>query len=228
MKFSAFFRLLPLLFVSVSSAPAGSIIGTVHARSAAETAEPASADKYQSRRYKFAEKVDYDHLRDFVVYVEEASPPLPPAPPGTDGKVVQKDASFEPHVLPIAVGTTVRWPNEDEIFHNVFSMSDTKSFNLGLYNREKVPAILFDKPGRVDVFCGIHSNMHCIILVLPNRFFAMADSRGRFAITDLPPGTYKVKAWHERVPSQTKEITVPENGDATVEFTLGVAELPKY
>jgi plastocyanin len=215
------------LVLPMPRAWAGAIVGTVRAKPASQADESATGDRYQSRRYKFAEKIDYDHLRDFVIYLE-ADPKLTSEPGGAAAKIVQKDASFEPHVLPIAAGTTVKWPNEDEIFHNVFSMSETKEFNLGFYNREKIPAITFDKAGRVDVFCGIHTNMHCIILVLPNRFFVLADSKGRFAIREVPAGTYKLKAWHERVPGQVKEVVVPESGEVSIDFVLGVGELPKY
>jgi hypothetical protein len=106
-------------------------------------------------------------------------------------------------------------------------MSDAKEFDLGYYKKEKVPEVRFDRVGRVDVFCAIHSKMHCIILVLPNPFFALADEKGRFVIRDVPAGTYKVKAWHERLPSQTREIVVPAEGDVRLEFTLGVGRPPK-
>ena len=100
-------------------------------------------------------------------------------------------------------------------------------FDLGYYKKEKAPEVLFNKPGQVDVFCAIHTKMHCIILVVPNRFFAKADDKGKFTLRDLPAGTYKVKAWHERLPFQVKEITVPAVGEVKVDFVLGVAELPK-
>ena len=140
----------------------------------------------------------------------------------------QKDASFNPHVLPIAVGTTVRWPNEDDVFHNVYANSDAKEFNLGLYKSEKVPEIRFDKVGRIDVFCAIHSKMHCIILVLPSPYFAKADAYGRYVIKDVPAGTYKLKGWHERLPVKTVEVTVPADGEVKVDLELGLSELPKY
>jgi hypothetical protein len=139
----------------------------------------------------------------------------------------QKDANFEPHVLPIAVGTTVRWPNEDDIYHNVFSMSDAKEFDLGYYKKEKSPDLTFDKVGRVDVFCAIHSKMHCIVLVLPNAFFSAADSKGRYQIKNLPAGTYRIRAWHERLPSKLATVTVPAEGEVTLDFTLGLDGLPK-
>ena len=152
-------------------------------------------------------------------------------PPGTTPVAVttQRNAVFDPHVLPIVVGTTVKWPNEDDIYHNVFSMSDAKPFDLGLYKHgEPGKRITFDKPGRVDVFCSIHADMHCIILVLPNSFFAKADANRRFVIKDVPAGTYKLRAWHERLPKQTREITVPKEGPAKADFLLSITNLPAY
>ena len=87
---------------------------------------------------------------------------------------------------------------------------------------------MFDKAGRVDVFCSIHANMNCIVLVVENPFFAVTDEAGRYAITNIPAGTYKLKAWHERLPSQIQEITVPEQGEKKMNFTLGIKNLPKY
>jgi len=208
----------------------GTISGTVRAAPPiAPGATPGEGgDAYSSRRYKFVEKIDYAHLRDFVVYVDQEVPG-PVQPPGE--KVVtttQRDANFDPHVLTVAVGTTVRWPNEDDIFHNVFSMSEAKEFDLGYYKKEKVPKVTFDHVGRVDVFCAIHSRMHCIVLVVPNRFFATTDAHGRFEIPGLPPGTYKLRAWHERLPGRTVEVTVPAHGDVNADIVLSVGELPKY
>ncbi len=215
--------------LGMTGAYAGTINGVVHAQGPEAPPAGETTGAYASHRYKFAEKIDYSHLTDFVVYIDQPLAELKPRAPVALAVTTQKDASFEPHVLPVAVGTTVRWPNEDDIFHNVYSMSDTKEFDLGYYKKDKpAPEIVFDKPGRVDVFCAIHTQMHCIILVLPNPFFAMADGKGRFAIKDVPPGTYKLRAWHERLPSQVKEIVVPADGDVTVDFTLGVAGLPKY
>lgn len=219
-----------LCVVFVMPLQAGTIVGTVKAV-APTGAEQAGGGggAYESRRYRFVEKLDYDKLRDFVIYIDQpmgdfAASVLEPQ----TVKTTQKDANFEPHVLPIVVGSTVRWPNEDDIYHNVFSMSDAKEFDLGYYKKEKLPEVVFDKVGRVDVFCAIHPKMHCIILVLPNPFFAAADDKGRFAIKKLPPGTYKVRAWHERIPSQVKEVVVPADGEVKVEFALGFGTLPKY
>ena len=206
---------------------AGTITGTVEAKGPAAANQRSGDGVYSSMRYKFAEKIDYDHLEDFVIYIDQAVPAAPnsPARPAT---ITQRNVSFEPHVLAIAVGTTVRWPNADDIFHNVFSMSETKEFNLGFYAKGDTPReISFERPGRVDVFCGIHSKMHCIILVLPSRFFAKVNARQRYALPDVPAGTYKVTAWQERLPSRTREVAVPAQGEVRMDFILELSGLPK-
>lgn len=207
---------------------AGSITGTVKAQGAPPAAE-SGTDAYASRRYKFVEKLDYDQFQDFVVYLDQPVAGAPFAPPEKPAIIQQKDATFVPHVLPVLVGTTVVWPNQDDIYHNVFSMSQTKSFDLGLYNAEQ-PAkrVTFDQPGQVDVFCAIHTKMRCIVLVLTNPYFALVDRKGHYTISGIPAGTYRVRAWHERMPSQWKEITVPADGEAVANFVLSLGDLKKY
>lgn len=213
---------LVLLGLAAGPAWAGTIVGTVRAQSAVTDEDAGGSGAYGSRRFKFVERVDYDSLRNFVVSIDEPVASATNSEP-KDGTIVQRDANFEPHVLPVAAGTTVRWPNEDDIYHNVFSMSDAMAFDLKLYKKgDPIPEVKFARPGRVDVFCGIHTQMHCIILVLPNPFFALADARGRYVIKDVPAGTYRLKAWHERVPSRVKEVVVPAEGEVKVDFVLGL------
>lgn len=213
---------------------AGTITGTVraHGKEGAEADAPGGG-KYESRQFKFVERVNYEEMRDFIVYIEGAVGPKPAIPQQhaqvvtVRKSVTQKGAIFSPHVLPVVVGTTVDWPNNDDILHNVFSFSEAKAFDLGLYKSPTIESVTFDKPGKVDVFCSIHSRMNCIVLVLENPYFAAANDKGHYTITNVPPGTYKLKAWHERLPSQVKEITVPETGEIKVDFTLGITNLPK-
>ena len=141
-------------------------------------------------------------------------------------RVQQKGALFSPHVLPVVVGTTVEWPNYDEILHNVFSASTPNDFDLGLYKSPQIGRWTFKTPGRVDVFCSIHTRMSCIVLVLENSYFAATDDKGSYLIGNVPAGTYRLKAWHERLPSQSREITVPESGTMKIDFTLGIKNLP--
>jgi plastocyanin len=170
-------------------------------------------------------------MHDFLVYIEGPVVTNPPAPlkpvQVVTRRIAQKGAMFSPHILPVLVGTTVEWPNYDEILHNVFSFSETKPFDLGLYKSPEIKRVIFDRPGRVDVFCSIHARMNCTVMVLENPFFATTNERGSYQIPNVPPGTYKLKAWHERLPSQVREITVPEEGEVKADFVLGITNLPK-
>ncbi len=225
-----------LVFVTIGDglARGGTVVGHVQAegRESADTsAGPGSA--YTSRKYKFVPKVDYAGMHDFVVYIEGPmgtnSMPLTNVVSVATRRVAQQGAVFLPHVLPVVVGTTVEWPNDDEIYHNVFSMSDAKRFDLGLYKgNPPEKRVTFDKPGRVDVFCSIHENMHCIVLVLENPFFAATDDNGDYRIKGVPAGTYKLQAWHERLPADEKTIVIPADGEVKADFTLGIKNLPKY
>jgi plastocyanin len=206
-------------------AVAGSLVGQVQARGPDDVAAGGAA--YQSRRLRFLEKIDYSELRDFVVHVTEVTVPVDTAKPPR-ATVTQRDGAFVPRILPIVAGTLVEWPNADEIYHNVFSMSETTPFDLGLYKRgEDAKSLLFAKTGRIDVFCSIHSQMSCVVLVLPNPWFAVTDDRGRYVIRDIPPGTYQIRAWHERLPPQIQTVVIPAEGEVRADFTLGVGGQPK-
>jgi len=224
---------LCLILFSGAAGHSGTITGIVRAEGKPAAEEGAASGKYDSRKFKFVERVNYAEMRDFVVYIDQpeskATPPATPAQVVTPTKkITQKGAVFSPRVLPVVVGTTVEWPNNDEIFHNVFSISDARQFDLGLYKHPEVKRVTFDKPGRVDVFCSIHAAMNCIILVLETPHFSATDEKGRYAIANLPPGTYTLKAWHERLPSQTREVIVPETGEVKIDFTLTITALPQY
>ena len=224
---------LALLIVAlVVPARAGTITGTVRAEGKADVAGDAADAAYASRKFKFAERVNYAEMHDFVVYLvgpvgTNAAPPEKPVQVITTKKISQRGAMFSPHVLPVVAGTTVEWPNYDEILHNVFSLSETKPFDLDLYKAPVVKRVTFDQPGRVDVFCSIHTAMSCVVLVVENPYFAATGEKGHYAIAHVPAGTYQLKAWHERLPAQVQEITVPENGEVKADFTLGIKGLPK-
>jgi plastocyanin len=230
MKIVFFAIILSLTTIGVL---AGTITGNVCAQGKTNTDATVSDGAYSSHKYKFVEKVDYAAMHDFVVYVEgsfgtnnAASTNLEHV---TTTRVAQEGAVFTPHVLPIMVGTTVEWPNNDRIYHNVFSMSDAKQFDLGLYKGNPPDKrVTFDKPGRADVFCSIHTSMNCTVLVLENPYFTITDENGNYKIQNVPPGKYKLKAWHDRLPADEREITVPTNGEVRVDFVLGIKNLPQY
>jgi plastocyanin len=220
--------LIFLLAFSALTINAGTIIGSVRAEGKPGLAEEGKGGRYDSRKFKFLERLDYTKLSEFVIFIEGKLTNAPPFRAKTLQIVTQRDAVFRPHVLPLVVGSTVEWPNKDEIFHNVFSMSESNPFDLGLYKDPEVKKVTLQKPGRVDVFCSIHSKMSCVLLVLENPFFAVSDSSGRYKIENIPPGVYRLKAWHERLPAEMREVTVTESGETRVDFVLGIKGLPQY
>ncbi len=132
----------------------------------------------------------------------------------------QRNETFVPHLLAITTGTVVDFPNSDPIYHNVFSLSKTKTFDLGRYGSGHSKPIRFDRPGIVRVFCDIHSHMNAFILVFNHPFFAVTDAEGRYHIDRIPPGSYSVIAWNEGLSSEPKSVQVPDGGVAELDFTL--------
>jgi hypothetical protein len=120
----------------------------------------------------------------------------------------QRNETFVPHLLAITVGTVVDFPNSDRIYHNVFSLSKTKRFDLGRYAVGHSKSVRFDRPGIVRVFCDIHSHMNAFILVFSHRFFGITDDAGRYAIEGVPPGSYTMLAWYEGAVRDQRAVTV--------------------
>lgn len=143
---------------------------------------------------------------DVVVYLKGQPAEAPPRP---TPHLYQINQQFEPRVLGVPVGTTVEFPNKDAIFHNVFSYSKPKRFDLGYYGKDKSRSVLFDKPGLVKVFCDIHSTMSAFILVVDSPLVTQPDARGgTYAFDNIPDGDYTLHTWHPEAGFSSQKITV--------------------
>ena len=161
-------------------------------------------------------------LRPVVVYLEapdvaDGSPLRGRGPDARRGRprMDQRNETFSPHVLAIDVGSSVDFPNNDRTFHNVFSLSKAKRFDLGRYGQGKSKTVLFDSPGVVRVFCDIHSHMNAFVLVFNHPFHDTADASGRYRIDNIPPGTYTVNAWHDGAVRVMQTVTISPAGGPT-------------
>jgi len=163
---------------------------------------------------------DMPDLLRSVVYLESAPRGAFDSNEGGHAVMDQRNETFVPHVLAIMTGTTVDFPNSDKFYHNVFSLSKTRQFDLGRYAAGNSRPVRFDRAGIVRVFCDIHSHMNAYIIVFSHPFFAMTDTEGRYRIENVPPGTYGVIAWNEGTSSDPRPITVPDGGVAELDFTL--------
>lgn len=140
-------------------------------------------------------------------------------------KILQQGLEFRPRVLAITAGSTVEFPNGDDLFHNVFAKPGNKNeFNLGRYTREAdpTPARKLSLPGRIDVRCDVHDHMRAYIHVFRHPYFALASDDGAFSIPDVPPGKYTLVAWKEDYNDARREI---EFGAAGLKVDLDIARL---
>ena len=153
-----------------------------------------------------------------VVYAEPLDTVAPRAP--RRATLGQKNKTFQPRVLAVPVGSTVEFPNNDNIYHNVFSLSAPQPFDLGLYRAGETRARTFTGLGIYRVFCNIHPQMTAVIFVTPTGFTTVAASDGRFTL-DLPPGRYRMTAVSERASPVSAEITSTEGASTVPELTLG-------
>jgi plastocyanin len=151
---------------------------------------------------------DLNDPRDVVVWLAEPPADASPDVAKTRPQLNQVGQEFTPRVLGITVGTTVDFYNFDPVFHNVFSYSKAKRFDLGRYGKGKARSVTFNKAGLVKVFCDIHSNMAAFIFVVDSPMVVQPDENGNFLLRHVPPGTYALKVWH------------PERGEKTIRVRI--------
>jgi plastocyanin len=150
-----------------------------------------------------------------VVYLEGLT-----SAPNAHREVHQKDQTFSPELTVVVKGETVDFPNDDKIFHNVFSLSEAAKFDLGLYKSGVTKSVSFDQVGVVDVYCNIHPDMAAKVKVVENGFFAITDRDGHFKIDRVPPGKYPIVAWPMYGDESRGEIEVLPGGTATVKMSV--------
>lgn len=160
-------------------------------------------------------------LEDAIIYLTRLDQSIKPDPLSNSPELNQKNVTFHPRVTPVTVGSTVSIVNMDRIYHNVFSKSPVKSFNIGKRLTGETIYQAFEKPGVVQVFCNIHTNMSAYILVLDTPFFQRVSGQGTFRFDGLPPGTYRVEIFHPDFKGEPVEIRLEAGSDKTMKLTIG-------
>jgi plastocyanin len=152
-----------------------------------------------------------------VVYLEGAFP-APAAPAVT--QMVQKDLAFEPTLLPVRAGTRVEFPNLDDTYHNIFSYSPAKRFDLGRYRSDErpIPSVVFDVPGLVTLHCDIHEHMRALILVLATPYYVVTDADGHYRLAALPAGRYVLKAWLDSNTTLARPVELKDGSTVHLDF----------
>jgi plastocyanin len=158
-----------------------------------------------------------------VVYLEGPGATGAEARHATKFVIHQQNRQFSPDILAVPAGATVSFPNMDPIFHNIFSLSKPKMFDLGSYDQGESRNVIFPKPGVVSVYCHLHPNMAATIVVTPSRWYAQADRAGHFRIPNVPPGEYIIVAWHKAAGFFRRPIVIEAGRDSVADFVLPIA-----
>ena len=130
-----------------------------------------------------------------------------PKRPGAAFTMTTRSKTFLPHVIAVPAGSTVNFPNEDPIAHNLFSLTPGNTFDLGLYRRGPGKPHKFEAPGVVNLYCNVHPTMSAVIHVMSTPYYGFADANGNYSF-DVPPGKYKVTAWNEQGGTTSAEIEI--------------------
>ena len=221
-------RILVAIAVFVVSARAQNVTGTILIKKklTRQSVTPSIPVYQRGAAVKLGKDTETDPIAyersRVVIYLEgPASADAVPVS-STPTQIQQLDRRFAPDLIVIPAGATVSFPNMDPIFHNVFSLSRSKSFDLGSYDQGDTRTVTFPKPGIVEVYCHLHPNMTATIVVAPNRWYARSDRSGQFRIPDVPPGQYTVVAWHKSAGFFRNSITIEPGHDTTVDFFIPI------
>jgi plastocyanin len=181
-----------------------------------EIMEARALNRYEGHGHTTAQPKPYGLSEKAVVYIMSPVKGPKSQPPSIPPRIDQQDMMFRPLVLPVIAGTTVDFPNNDDVFHNVFSYSSPKEFDLGRYPIGKSRNVTFDRPGVVNVYCDIHAYMYATILVLENQFFTTPNDDGSYVINKVPEGTHEFGFWYGKKLIGSRMVTVKAGETAVV------------
>jgi plastocyanin len=221
------------IVVLASCAGAESITGTIviKKRLTRPSVTPAVSVYQRGTTVKLGGDAEQDPIafeRSRVVLYLEGLGPLATDHPASDQvqinqvQIKQIDRRFLPDLVVVPVGSTVSFPNMDPIFHNIFSLSRPKTFDLGTYDKGETRKVQFPKPGIVDVYCHLHPNMAATIVVTPSRWYAQPDRSGQYQIPDVPPGQYTLVAWHKTAGFFRKQIVIEAGHNSVADFLIPI------
>jgi plastocyanin len=211
-------------------------VGELHAQAIAQLATTTVHGRVQVIGAANAGKKRHEPIPATVVWLTQitrdggesimVTPSLPPSSP-INLRLVQKNKSFEPHILVVPAGSTVEFPNRDPFFHNVFSLFEGKRFDLGLYEAGTSRMVRFDRPGISYIFCNIHPEMSAVVIALATPLYAISNVDGQLNLAGVPYGRYMLHIWSEGLGAEntqplTREITIAENA-----ASLGVIRVPE-
>ena len=200
---------------------AGAIVGHVKLKPrVGGAALPSTA--YPTRAVGPRDTHPLPEIRNVVVYLKDVAYRGPLRPTHTE--VRQEHETFVPHVVAVTRGSTIEFPNDDPIYHNVFSLSSAGTFNLGRFPRGQSRAQSLVKTGVVKVYCQIHSHMSATIMVFDHPFFTIPELDGNFELPNVPAGDYVLVGWHERVGERTAVVHVERGKPTAVTLSLPVED----
>lgn len=182
-------------------------------------AAPAPSAAYSARRVA-PPPSSGSELANVIVFVKNAARPA--TVPAMRATILQQNETFVPRTVAITTGSRVDFPNGDPFFHDVFSLSRAGAFDLGSYPKGKSKSEEFRQAGLIKVYCHLHSHMTASIMVFDHPYFVIPSADGRFAIDDVPTGTYAVSAWHERIGESTRQVTLEAGRTAELQFALPI------